>query len=237
MFSFNGNIVYMNISVIIPVLNEEGYIGKTISSLNIGSDEEIIVVDGGSSDHTVSVASRYTDMVFVTRRGRGHQMHYGAERAGGRVLLFLHSDCILPENAFGKIREIMCDDNISAGAFDLRIDHPSFCFRVIEAGANIRSRITSVPYGDQGMFMRKEVYQEIGGFSDIPIMEDIDIAGRLKKAGSIVFVRPEICTSPRRWLKEGMLYTTLRDWRLALSYSLFNVSPEKLINNYKDVRK
>jgi rSAM/selenodomain-associated transferase 2 len=226
----------MNISVIIPALNEEDNIGETISGLKLEKNDELIVVDGGSDDRTAAIAREFTEKVFVTEKGRGHQLRYGAGKASGEILLFLHADCILSNNAFSLIREVVSNEKNSIGAFDLGIDHPSFCFRVIEFGANLRSWATRIPYGDQGMFMRREVYEDVGGFADIPIMEDIEISKKLKNVGRVKFVRPPIMTSPRRWLKEGLLYTTFRDWKLALSYSLFSVAPEKLLKSYKDVR-
>lgn len=226
----------MNISVIIPVLDEENHIAETLSAIPCSDCEELIVVDGGSRDRTVSLAAEFTKKVFVTRRGRGRQMNFGAGRAQGEILLFLHADCRLPDHGFAMIRKVLREDGIAAGAFDLAVDHPSFRFRIIEIGANVRSRITSVPYGDQGVFMRREVFHAVGGFPDIPLMEDIAMARKLKKRGKIRFIRPPIRTSPRRWLEEGLIYTTFRDWTLALSYSVFNVSPDKLEKFYRDVR-
>ncbi len=219
-----------------PVLNEGKILHDTLSALKLSNNEELIVVDGGSTDETVSVANEFAEKVFITRSGRGHQMNYGAERSDGDLLLFLHADCVLPDEGFKIIREVLKDNSVAAGAFDLRITHSELWFRIIEFGANLRSRVTSVPYGDQGLFMSKDVYNRIGGFADIPLMEDIEISGRLKKKGRIVFVRPAIRTSPRRWFKEGLICTTLRDWAIALSYTFLKVSPQRLIKYYKDVR-
>jgi rSAM/selenodomain-associated transferase 2 len=226
----------MKISVIIPVLNEEDTIRTTLSSLHISSKEEIVVIDGGSDDGTVSIAQEFTQQVYVTERGRGHQLKNGAGKATGDILLFLHADCILPNNSFSLIRDVMSNDEYSIGAFYLGIDHPSFCFRVIEFGANLRSWITRVPYGDQGLFMRRDDYEKIGGFCDIPLMEDVDLSKRMKKIGRVKFVKDAIMASPRRWLKEGLLYTTVRDWKLSLSYALLNAKPKELLKEYEDVR-
>ncbi|PNX53057.1 MAG: hypothetical protein BV458_06430 [Thermoplasmata archaeon M9B2D] len=224
------------ISVIIPVLNEEIHLAKTLSSLTIGRNEELIVVDGGSSDRTCEIARQFTSQVFRTGCGRGRQMNYGASKSNGGFLLFLHADCIPPADSFRLIRDTLSRNGVSAGAFDIVIDHPSICFRLIEKGANLRSRITSTPYGDQALFVTRDLFEEIGGFNDIPLMEDISIAGKLKKSGKIHFLEEPVLTSPRRWLEEGLLYTTLRDWSLAISFSVFGVSPRKLINYYRDVR-
>ncbi|NOZ69685.1 MAG: glycosyltransferase family 2 protein [Deferribacteres bacterium] len=224
------------ISIIMPVLNEAKNLRDTLRRLDLSSNEELIIVDGGSRDETMDIAREFTRRVYKTKTGRASVMNYGARKATGDILLFFHSDCILPDRGFEIIRETLRDSNVAAGAFFLGINHPGFCFRLIELGANLRSRFTSLLYGDQGMFLRKEVFEKVGGFADIPLMEDIEISGRLKKLGKIVFVMPPIKASPRRWLKEGAVYTTLRDWALALSYTVLKVSPETLIKYYKEVR-
>ncbi len=226
------------ITVIVPTLNEEKTLYNTLNLLSLSDNEELIVVDGGSSDGSVSIARKFTDRVFVTTtgKGRGHAMNYGAQRAEGDILLFLHADSSLPDGAFDTVREVMKNRRVAAGAFDIIIDHPGLRFRIIEAGANLRSRGTSIPYGDQGIFMKKDRFHSVGGFEDLPIMEDIAISRKLSKEGKIVFVRPPVKTSPRRWLKEGAVYTTLRDWTIALSYSFLRISPSVLKKYYRDVR-
>lgn len=226
------------VTVVMPVLNESKILRNTLSQLRLSPDEELIVADGGSTDESVSIAREFTDKVFVTTtgKGRGHAINYGAERASGEILLFMHADCVLPERAFSIIREILNNNAVVAGAFDLSIAHPKLRFRAIEFVANLRSRVTSVPYGDQGIFLRKEYFDRLGGFADVALMEDIEISKRLKKIGKIVFVRSAIKASARRWLREGAVYTTLRDWVLALSYSFLRVSPSILKQYYKDIR-
>ncbi len=221
-----------------PVLNEAENLRNTLSQLRLTPDEELIVADGGSTDESVSIGREFTSKVFVTAEGKGraHAMNYGAGRAEGDILLFLHADCVLPDGAFRVIRETVGINGVAAGAFDLSITYTKKRFRLIEAGANLRSRVTSIPYGDQGIFMRKEHFDRLGGFADIALMEDIEISRRLKELGKIAFVRPPIKTSARRWLKEGAVYTTFRDWLLALSYSFLKVSPAILKQYYRDVR-
>ena len=226
----------IKITIVMPVLNEERVLKETLTSLNLSEHEELIVVDGGSADNTVSIARTFTDRVFATRRGRGHQMNVGAGKAQGDMLLFLHADCRLPTEGFGIIRNVLKNRNIAAGAFDLCIDHPQWRFRIIEYGANLRSRITSIPYGDQGLFLSREVFDRAGGYPDIPLMEDIGISKRLKRIGKIVFARPAIKTSPRRWLKEGPVFTTLRDWTIAFSFAFLKIPPHRLAKYYEDIR-
>jgi rSAM/selenodomain-associated transferase 2 len=224
------------LSVIVPALNEEKILRRTLASLVLSSEEELIVVDGGSTDGTVRIATEFTDKVFVAGRGRARQMNHGAGKAVGDLLLFLHADCVPPKGGFTLIRRALSEKGVSAGAFDLAIEHRGLRFRAIELGANLRSRLTSIAYGDQGMFMTREVFERSGGFADIPLMEDVELSARLRKMGRIAFVRPPIRTLPRRWLAEGALYATLRDWSLAFSYAVLKTPPARLAKFYRDVR-
>jgi len=195
------------------------------------------VVDGGSTDATVSIAREFTDKVITAKKGRGAQMNAGAEAASGDVLLFLHADCVLPPEGLTIVGETLRVNEVSAGGFYIGIEHPSFTFRVIEHLANLRSAVTRLIYGDQGLFIRKETFLKLGRFADIPLMEDIEISQRLKRAGRIKFVKsPPVMTLPRRWLAEGPVYTTLRDWAIAISYTIFKASPERLVKHYEDIR-
>lgn len=226
----------IKVSVIMPVFNEAKTLGKTLEKLKLSEDEELIVVDGGSTDDTVAIAKEYTGKVFSAPSGRASVMNYGAERASGKILIFLHADCIPPDNAFDIIRKSLSDKDVAAGAFILRIDHTGAVFRIIESVSNIRAKMTGLMYGDQGMFLRRALFEKIGGFADIPLMEDIEISGRLKKEGKVIFVDPPVTASARRWMNEGIIYTTLRDWSIAFSYTFLNISPEKLIRYYREVR-
>jgi len=227
---------FNKISIIMPVLNEAKNLRNILSQLCLSDNEELIVVDGGSTDETLSIAGEFTGKVFQAKSGRASVMNFGAQKAEGDILLFLHADCILPDNAFLLIREVLGDKNVAAGVFDLGISDPRLRFRIIEFGVNLRTHVTSLLYGDQGMFLSKDVFDSIGGFADIPLMEDIEISLRLKKMGKIVFIKSPIKASPRRWLREGVLYTTFRDWSIAFSYTFLKISPEKLTRYYKDIR-
>ena len=229
--------VSAKVSAIVPALNEEAAIGQALHALRqAGPGVEIIVADGGSVDSTCQIADSIADKVVVSARGRGLQMNEGARAASGDILLFVHADCSVPAGAYDSICRSLSDEKVVAGAFCLRIDHAGAWARVVEWAANRRSRLTGVPYGDQGLFIRREPFETVGGFRNIPLMEDIEIAGRLKGMGRVVFLDERISASPRRWLREGVVRTTLRDWAIAIAYTVFKVAPERLARHYGDVR-
>lgn len=219
-----------------PVLNEAVSLRENLEQLHLSENDELIVVDGGSSDNTMNIAGDFTDKVYRTETGRARVMNYGAGKADGDILLFLHADCILPEDGLDIVRKTLKENTVAAGAFRLSIDCPGLHFRVIEAAANLRSRFAGLLYGDQGICMRKDIFNKVRGYADIPLMEDIDISGRLKKLGKLILLDPPIKASPRRWLAEGVLRTTLRDWGIAFSYTFLKIPPEKLIKYYRDIR-
>ena len=223
------------ISVILPVWKEASIINHTIA--NILSSEykgnvEIIVVDGSAEGETIHAVQNKEVKKVASEKGRSRQMNTGASLARGGILLFLHADTFLPQNALQAISSAMQGREFMSGAFDLGIDSPRRIFRVIEAAASLRSRITRIPYGDQGIFIRKDYFQAIGGFREIPLMEDVDLMRRIKKAGDrICILQLRVKTSPRRWEKEGVVRCTLRNWALITLYYL-GFSPEKLAKHY-----
>ena len=223
-------------SIIIPVLEEEAVINDVIDHLHDleGNEEtEIIVVDGDPKAETLKVILRGDVKKVKSARGRGRQMNEGAQVAKGEILLFLHADTELPSNALRLIATAMREKRYVAGAFDLGIKSERSIFRIIESVASLRSRITRIPFGDQAIFVRKDYFDKIGGYKDIPIMEDVEIMGRIKKLGDrIAIIKQKINTSPRRWEKEGVVGCTLRNWLLQVLY-LLRVSPDTLSKLYR----
>jgi len=232
------DILSPRISVIIPVYREGKLINRTIDRLKSSawrmlSLVEIIVVDGDPGKSTLKVINDPDVIKKESVPGRGVQMNTGVRAATADVLLFLHADTILPANAFNTILDVCRDKAIVAGAFDLVIagQHPGF--RLIEKTATLRSRITRIPFGDQAIFIKANSFHRLGGYKPIALMEDVDIMLRIRQRGHrIRFISDPVVTSARRWKKEGMIYTTIRNWILQLLFYL-GVSPEKLKNYYR----
>ena len=222
----------MKVSIIIPVLNEAELIGDMLKSLefhqNVG--HEVIVIDGGSSDDTVSVADHYADMVLQSDTSRAIQMNHGIDAAQGDVLLFLHADTRLPDNAVSKIIDAI-EDGFFWGRFNVRLSGNRFIFRIIERMMNLRSCVTGVATGDQAIFVSRESVEIIGDYPQLPLMEDIVFSKRLRKLGWPACIRHQVVTSSRRWEDEGVLRTMLLMWRLRLQFFL-GVSAEKLAKQY-----
>jgi rSAM/selenodomain-associated transferase 2/rSAM/selenodomain-associated transferase 1 len=220
------------ISVIIPALNEARNIAETITSTGHGSNTEIIVVDGGSTDHTVSIAKTLGAKVIESYPPRSRQMNQGAEAASKDILLFLHADTLLPENFNRHVLGALTQPGVAAGAFELCIDSPVPSLRLIERMANWRSRCLNMPYGDQAIFMFSNVFNQMGGFPNLPIMEDFELIRRLRKIGDVVTLHQPVITSPRRWLNHGILKTTLINQLVVLSYFM-GISPNSISRLYR----
>jgi len=225
-----------HLSIIIPVLNEAYIINSTLMHLQKmegGFRVEVIIVDGDPEGGTIAAVTSAAAKKIKAPGGRGGQMHQGARLATGDILLFLHADVVLERNALLQIVHACRRHDIAGGAFSLRIDSGKRVFRLIEKAVSIRSRLTKIPYGDQAIFIKKSIYDSIGGFSDIPLMEDVDLMRRLKKTGAGIIILPDrALASPRRWEKEGVLYCTLRNWLLMTLY-FSGVAPERLLKFYR----
>lgn len=223
------------LSIIIPTLNEAAVIEKTLAALPRADDVEFIVVDGGSSDGTPELAKRWADKVLMTEAGRGRQMNAGVREARGEILLFLHADARLLHEAYDKVLKTLDDQVVAGGAFCLAIDSPRRTLRMVARIANVRTRLTGIPYGDQGIFVRRSVFEQLGGFPEWPLLEDLEFSRRLKAAGKVVILSQPITVSSRRWDKEGIGTTTLRNQIFVLLYFL-GVSPMRLARWYRPVR-
>ncbi len=224
------------ISVIVPVWKEASIIAQSISRiLDLDPDGglEVIVVDGSPDGETLHSIREGRVRKYTARKARSVQMNTGASHASREILLFLHADTMLPEGALQRISSLIDRGDVVGGAFDLGIDSERPIFRIIENAAALRSRILRIPYGDQAIFIRKDYFHAIGGFREIPLMEDVELMRRIKKAGGrIGIIREKVKTSPRRWEKEGVLSCTLRNWTL-ISLYLLGVSPERLARFYR----
>jgi rSAM/selenodomain-associated transferase 2/rSAM/selenodomain-associated transferase 1 len=220
------------ISIIIPALNEAATIGETLCELECSPHLEVIVVDGGSKDNTVALAGSYGAKVIQSHPGKAVQMNAGAAAAAGDILLFLHADTLLSADFSDQIVAALNQKGVVAGAFRLSIDSTAAGIRIIERMANWRSRFLRMPYGDQALFMKKSLFEEIGGFPDMPIMEDYVLVRRIKRKGRIVIVPAAAVTSPRRWLHLGILKTWLINQLIVIAYYL-GASPEQLTRLYR----
>jgi len=223
------------ISIILPVLEESAALAATLRPLVGEPAVELIVVDGGSRDATIDVARQFTEKVFQGARGRANQMNFGALQARGDILLFLHGDTSLPASAVEQVRRALSDETVAGGAFRLRIASSCRALKVVAWGANLRSRLLGLPYGDQALFVRRSAFEAIGGFSAWPLMEDVDLVHRLKRAGRVVLLSDAVMTSARRWEREGIIWTTARNSLLLAGFWL-GVSPARLSHWYRVVR-
>lgn len=225
----------MQLSVIVPALDEEKNLAATLASARAPGVCEVVVVDGGSSDATWAVAERLADRTIEARRGRAAQMNAGARVARGDVLLFLHADTHLPAGFEQSVMRGLSDPGVVGGRFDVRFFPTSPLLDLTARLMNLRSRLTGISTGDQAMFVRREVFEALGGFPDIALMEDIAFSRRLKRAGRLACLRSRVTTSSRRWRRRGTIRTVLLMWLLRALY-FAGVSPDRLGRLYTDAR-
>ncbi len=206
-------------SIILPVYNEAGVIGKTLEGLPKAEDAEIIVVDGGSTDGTTEVASCFPFVRLLRApRGRGRQMNTGACAARGQYLVFLHADTSLGPVHLEALRRAAADPGFLAGAFELMLMPPLPALRFIAWGANRRAHLLGLPYGDQTLILRRDLFEKLGGFSQ-QRPEDLDLVLRLRRHTRIQILTPPVASSGRKWLQQGYFGTTLKNW-LFFAYHL-----------------
>lgn len=220
----------MKISIIMPVLNEAPHIVARLLQLKNtqSGDYEVIVVDGGSSDNSVELARLHADSVIASAAGRAIQMNAGAAHSNAALLLFLHVDTALPANAI----ELVSNADAPWGRFDVSLSGRHFMFRIIERMMNLRSRLTSIATGDQALFVTRALFDQVGGFPEIALMEDVALSKILRKHMPPLCLRQRVTTSSRRWQQRGIYKTILLMWWLRLLYFL-GVSPARLAKTYR----
>lgn len=225
--------VTLSISVIIPVLNEAEQIVECLQPLlEQKCIREILVVDGGSSDKTAEkVATIEGVSLLETERGRARQMNLGAGKALGEVLWFIHADTLVPAEGADAIQTALRNPKVIGGAFSFRLafhhEQKTYLLRLIELGTRLRSKYFGVSYGDQAYFIRRAEFAAIGGFPDLPIMEDLYLWRSLRRRGKLVLLPQSAVTSARRWAKNGIIRTTLQNWLLIL-LNWCGVAPDML---------
>ena len=240
---------FKTLSVIIPVWNEPETIISTLQSVMNSKDAcdctdlEVFVVDGHPDSGTLLAIERSSEFLTLQQKldlqlvsskaGRAVQMNYGAAQSSGKYLLFLHADTLLPTSAIENIIQAFELKDVSGGAFDFAFDSDEPFMKTIAYFGRLRSRFERVPYGDQGHFIRREVFNSLGGYAEIPIMEDVQLMKRLRKGGLHIVICPQrVITSARRYSGEGRLKRMVKNWCMRLAYGL-GVSPETLSGYYK----
>jgi rSAM/selenodomain-associated transferase 2 len=224
------------VSVVIPTLNEAGTIGSCLDHLAGQGVDEVIVADAGSPDGTAELARRAGARVVASPRGRGVQQNRGAAAASGEVLLFLHADCRLEAGAIGVLKRFVARcPKVPGGCFRMRVDGPEWAFRMIDAAAHLRAGVLGVPYGDQGIFIPRWAFDRVGGFPEVPLMEDVYVMLRLRKLGRIALLPRRIDVSARRWRSHGIVGQSLRNWGLTIGAAA-GITTETLARFYPVVR-
>ncbi|MBW2466355.1 MAG: TIGR04283 family arsenosugar biosynthesis glycosyltransferase [Deltaproteobacteria bacterium] len=221
-----------SISIIIPAYNEAANLQRLLPELQEVPGVELLVVDGNSTDNTVDLVKSLSVQVLVVSPGKAEQMNAGAGAAHGNILLFLHSDTRLPPGFAEAVRDGLNKPGVSAGAFHLAIAGKSFGLRVIERLANFRAKVLQMPYGDQGIFVSRDMFYSVGAFPGQPIMEDFELVRRLKRRGKIEILPLYATTSARRWKRLGVIRTTVMNQLIIIAY-LLGLSPKKLAGWYR----
>lgn len=218
------------------MLNEERAIARTLDAIAAGAPgAEVIVVDGGSTDRSVEEARPRCAVLISAPRGRARQMNAGAAIAHGDVLAFVHADTLVPPTFASDIARALADEAVAGGRFDVRLDDSAPLLRLTGWLISVRSRLSRTGTGDQALFIRREVFERLGGYREIELCEDLDLARRLKRAGRVACLRSRVVTSARRWRQGGVLKTVARMWIIRAAF-LIGVSPTRLARFYADTR-
>lgn len=226
----------IRLSVVVPMLNEAAAIAATLEAIRSGAPEsEIIVVDGGSADSSRARVGPRCDRLIETPRGRARQMNAGAVSAAGYAIAFVHADTTVPRSFGADIEAALGDSRVVGGRFDIELDDPALVFRMIGKMISLRSRISRTGTGDQAIFVRRAIFERMGGYREIELCEDLDFARRMKRLGRVACVRSRVTTSARRWKVNGIGRTIFRMWLIRLAF-LAGVSPARLSRLYPDTR-
>lgn len=221
-----------SVSVIVPALNEQAHIARALRSVSAGGGAQVIVVDGGSSDQTVSIAKAAGATTLTAPKGRARQMNAGAAMASGDVLLFLHADCTLAPGSLDRLRLAMSTGRHRVGYFRQAIEGRHPFFRLQELGSNLRARLLSRPYGDQAMFFDRDAFAMLGGFPDVPLMEDLYIARAARRFKPFLVMPDAVTSSARRWERDGIIRRTLRNWSIVFAETC-GTPPSELLARYE----
>jgi rSAM/selenodomain-associated transferase 2 len=223
----------VELSVIIPTLNEAETLAAALEAVPPGAD--LIVSDGGSADETVAIAERHGARVVTGERGRARQLNRGAQAASGDVLLFVHGDCVLGPDTGDEVMLALEDKKTVGGSFSLRIRNAGWGLKLIAATSNFRARHLGTPYGDQGLFVRRSAFDQVGGYPELPFMEDVALVRELTTLGKLLQLNEPITTSRRHWQNLGPLATTLLNWSMVSLYTI-GVPAETLAPYYRKLR-
>lgn len=223
------------ISVLVPVLDEEREVAAGLARIRALGPGEIVVADGGSRDRTVELARPLADRVVAARRGRGSQLNAAAAASTQPLLMFVHVDTELPLGAFELAAGALAAPGVVGGAFRVAIPDARRRYRVIEWGANARARLTGLAWGDQAVFTTRRTFDELGGFPEIAVLEDVAFAKRLARRGRVALLPARVRNSPRRWEREGLVYATVRNWAITLLFTA-GVPAARLARWYPAVR-
>lgn len=223
----------ISIAIVVPVLNEERELDSAIKHLQTVNADELVFIDGGSVDSSTNILEQNKVIWYASKPGRAKQMNLGASKVTSDIILFLHTDTLLCSSYLQKIRASMQDSKVIAGRFDIILSGSHLMFRLVELFVNWRSRLTRISSGDQAMFIRRDIFESLGGFPDQVLMEDIEMSKRLKVLGKITCLHEQVVTSSRRWEKHGIFRTILLMWRLRFQYWL-GADPANLKQQYVD---
>jgi rSAM/selenodomain-associated transferase 2 len=226
--------VLVSVSIVIPTLNEASCLGETLRLLRGHKPYQILVADGGSTDATCELAAAADGLIHAPR-GRAAQMNAGGAAATGDVLLFLHADCSLEAGALAAAERCLARRGVAAGCFRMEVTTPGRVYRLIDWCATARVRLTGLVYGDQGLFVRRDRFERLGGFPRLRFMEDVFISKELRRQGRVVVADRRIFVSPRRWHAQGVVRQTLRNWTLTALAAL-GFHPDRLAAYYPTVR-